>query len=325
MDPKEHAWRDYLYDHVREDLKDRVNNKLYSLVFNYVKSHMYGFILSVLLVVTGTYGVVKSFSNDYVKEVNEKPNIIIVQDLDLYSELVLDLYEIIDNKVDVILLNNEGFYLNKFVDYNSFSNNTKLSSVLRFKYVERNNYTFTSCEDLKFYDEIYNLCISDTNNFLYELGNVDNTTLINYDINSFEIEYKNLWGSDKELPKEDFQFREFLKCNYSSYKNDYMCYYNRLNSPNWVYEYKKLVKAIQIGESIYLYNYYVYANLNEGKIYKDRTMTELIIDKDFASEDIGDEEMNSIIELGQIYKHTYRKNENGTYYYVSSEPVNSLN
>jgi len=32
----------------------------------------------------------------------------------------------------------------------------------------------------------------------------------------------------------------------------------------------------------------------------------------------------SILGEGQIYKHTYKKNKNGTYHYVSSEPVSSL-
>jgi len=95
----------------------------------------------------------------------------------------------------------------------------------------------------------------------------------------------------------------------------------------------QLTKAIQDDDIIYLYDKYIFAaqvpevdNLGVYKTptyyYTSSSKTNLI---EKVEEDVSLEE-NAILskysKKAQQYKHTFKKDTNGNYYWVSTEPIN---
>lgn len=78
LNPKENLFLDYLQEHIKDDLKGKVENKVFSIIKNFIISHLYGTILTATLIFTVTSAVVfgiKNNSNDIIK-VTERPNIV---------------------------------------------------------------------------------------------------------------------------------------------------------------------------------------------------------------------------------------------------------
>lgn len=321
LNQKEHLWKDYLYDHIKDDLKGKVTDKTISLITNYVKSHLYGVILSLMILVTATTGIVNVIDNSYIKDVDENKNIIEIVPIDIESDLVKKLYEINTFNNDLILLNDEGFYMDRYVDYNSFSDESRLYLTYELNKVKGSSYTYIGCDDMKSYDTVYNMCVNDMDSTWFGPEFIDSMRLYKIDINSFSEEYKKLWGADKSLPKVDFELKYFSLCEYSSDNNDYLCHALMQGWPAIQIEITKLIKAYEVGNYVYLYDYYVYCG--DGT-YKDRFMTKKISDIDYREIYFDDKEDMDILGKGQIYKHRFKKNTDGTYSWVSSEPVDKL-
>ncbi len=327
LNEKEHLWRDYIYEHIKDDLKDNVTDKTISLITNYVKSHMYGVIMSALIVAISASTVVRAVSGGELRKVDTKPETIKAQEISLDSELVENLYSVLNFNNDLIL-GDEGFYLGKYVDYNSFSNQNKLYLTYTFKDVKTSSYTFTDCEALKQYKEVYEMCLFDDNGTGSWFGPsyIEYMRLYKIDIESFKNAYKEFWGSDKEMVEENFDIKYSIGCEYSSENKDYLCHALMQGWPGEQYEMTKLIKAEQIGNTVYLYDYFVYADYASPEgTFKDRYKKEKISTLDYREIYFSDEgEDMSIMGQGQIYKHTFKKNSNGTYYWISSEPIKSL-
>ncbi len=79
LNPSENLWKDYLYNHIKDDLKDNVTDKVFSLVTNFIKSNLYGVIMTVLVLSTATVGIVNIPKNNntskYIKEVTVNNNL----------------------------------------------------------------------------------------------------------------------------------------------------------------------------------------------------------------------------------------------------------
>ena len=82
--------------------------------------------------------------------------------------------------------------------------------------------------------------------------------------------------------------------------------------------YRVLEKAVKKGSEIYLYDYF--AKITNSTCYKDYTPS--TINQDCTSNYKENKVNYKFMEkYATKYKHTYRKGENGNYYWVSSEPV----
>lgn len=323
---EDHLWQDYLYDHIKSDLKGKVKNKTLSLITNYVKSHLYGVVLSLVIIATSVSGIVKIVNDLDVKDVKENKNAVEIIEMDIESDLVKKLYEINTFNSDLILPDDEGFYMDKYVDYNSFSTQSRLYLTYMLNKVKGSKYEYNGCEGMKSYDKVYNICINDTDGTWFGPEYVDYMRLYKLDINSFEQEYKNLWGEDKTFPKEDFEIKYSSSCEYSESNNDYLCHALMQGWPGIQLVVTKLIKAEEIGNNIYLYDYFVYCDgyIENPGTYKDIKATKKISDINYMEIYFDNREDMDILGKGQIYKHRFKKNKNGTYSWISSEPIDSL-
>lgn len=63
--PKNHLFKDFLYDHIRDDLKDKVTDNIFSYLKNYIISHLYGVVMTVSVLFTGVVIITSLTSNPY--------------------------------------------------------------------------------------------------------------------------------------------------------------------------------------------------------------------------------------------------------------------
>lgn len=54
IDPKEHLFLDYLKEHINDDLSGRIQDNLFNIIINYIRSHLYGCILTISIIITTT-------------------------------------------------------------------------------------------------------------------------------------------------------------------------------------------------------------------------------------------------------------------------------
>lgn len=328
LNSKDHLWKDYIYDHIKDDLKGKVTDKTIALITNFIKSHMYGTIMTILIVGFGTIGVIKSTTNNFLDKVSSSSDIAYLKEISLASEEVIKAHEIVTINYDLILEdyddikeNDEGFYIDKYVDYNSFSNKTRLYLTTRISDIAKTSYDFTNCDGIKDYANLYNWCKEDISgsglyfgeDYVSAMGfyKIDGTTL--------ETNYHNIWGDDKKINHEDFIIKYNSSCEYSRESNDYLCYMLPEGWPAIPQEITKMIKAETIKDTMYLYDYYVTSS--DSGTFKDKYLTKKISDIDYKEIYFANKEDMSILKKGQVYKHTFKKNRNGTFYWVSSTPV----
>ncbi len=94
----------------------------------------------------------------------------------------------------------------------------------------------------------------------------------------------------------------------------------------------QLIKATQKGNDIYLYDKYIFAaqlpEVDNFGVYKTPTYYYTSSSKTNLIEKVEQDESleeNTILlkysEKAQQYKHTFKKDTNGNYYWVSTEPI----
>lgn len=320
LDPIEHPWKDYIKDHIKSELKGKVTDKTTSLVLRFVESHIYGFLMSALIVSSAFGTVFNLVKDNYITEVKEKPLMAVREEVDINSELIQELYDVNTFNWDLVLEN--SFYEDKYVNYNNFSDEDRLFMAYKLNKPETTKYVFNNnCEEFDGYDELYNWCLNDT----HKPGDFFDPSTVNDEfdfhrvsISDMEKSYKDLFGYDKVMPKVNFKLYYSTMCEYGSKNDDYIIYKLPAGWPGYRLEFTKLLKAEKFGDTITLYDSYVYL---EDATYKDKAKTKKISDIDY----FGDLESHpEVYNDGQIYKHIYKKNDNGTYRWVSSEPVESI-
>ena len=117
----------------------------------------------------------------------------------------------------------------------------------------------------------------------------------------------------------DFKINDSRACYYQDDK--YLCGDSILQNITYGWNptyYTIITKAKEKGSYLYIYDYFLIINNNEcylsnnGSIKNDKCslkLTNANIDNRFLT------------KFGQKYKHTFKKNNNGTYYWISSEPI----
>jgi len=214
-------------------------------------------------------------------------------------------------------------YKSEFVDYNGVSDNYKLLYVLRNIESEVINVnTVSSKLDNKF--DIRNF-----ENYLWSIAKIDL-----YDVN---IKYKSLYGADKEVPLIDVETGMAYVYEYVAEDN---CFYGHSYPGGGGYGgYTSLKKITNCevsddGNEVYIYDSYIvlYGGPSAWKIYnnvefENPIATDIVevVDENGSSlfngktkEELLNQYLNS--SSGK-FKHTFKLDSAGNYYWYSSEPI----
>ena len=92
-----------------------------------------------------------------------------------------------------------------------------------------------------------------------------------------------------------------------------------------------LVKAVKYGDELYIYDKFI-IGVAEGSqddyikynFYNDDDITNKVTTYNFKEADNYSIEVNEILKYMKSFKHTYKLNSDGNYYWVSSEPVSNI-
>jgi len=322
LHPKEHLWKDYITNHIKDDLKSNIEDNIFSYLTNFVKSHFYGVILSLVVFSSATTLVLQNTNSNYIEEVFEKPSEFIKENLDVNSSLVKKLYSYLDfnKELDTDMLCDDctlDFYDNHTVTYDDFNDVIKLYISYEKADLDssRTFVRYTSCEDINEYETIYKYCLENETSVVGANGTRGDFAFYTIDNDALRNSYHNIFGLDKNLPLGSYQLSPGKTCESSSITNDYLCYMVPSMYTNDSYEYTQIISAIKYGDYIFVYDYFIYiVDSYDTGTFKDR----------FQSKKLSDESDESLITSGQIYEHTFKLDSNGNYYWLRSEPVDEI-
>lgn len=309
LNPKDHPWRKYLYDHIKDDLKGNVTDKFFSLITNYVKSHLYGVILTILVVAPITVGAFKALNNPITK-VSEKPLIQFErEELSLDDQVVEEIYK--TNQFFGRSYYDVNFYEDHLITYDDIKEEDRVEIAFYVKNLNREPIKYNSCEEVKDFNRLSGFCAFDPSYVIGEYAFSFNK------ISKDELEknYKEIFGPNKSFTKQNYHLHASM-IEYSESLDEYLYYTLPEGYDTGVDEVTKLIKAVKVGNTIELYDYYIFMTswIEHYGTFKDRHYNNKISD-DFDYD---------IIEKGQLYKHIYRKDQDGNYYWYSSEPIDKI-
>ncbi len=75
MGTKHYAFLDYLKSHIKDELKDKATDKIYSVIKNYLLSHIYGTVLTVSVIAVATSAVYANYQ-PHIETVTEAPVVV---------------------------------------------------------------------------------------------------------------------------------------------------------------------------------------------------------------------------------------------------------
>lgn len=170
---------------------------------------------------------------------------------------------------------------------------------------------------------------------LTEEVEISSSVVHKYSVESVEKEYHSIFGIDNAILKEDVH-------TYSGYIFDYVaednCYYgySYVGSGGYPYNYVTAIDSCIANEDqteIYVYDYYIYISpiiYPTGSIYKEYEMTNKIADitvtaagTQYKYNDVTKEQLLESYKGNGAgkYKHTFKLDSAGNYYWYSCEPV----
>jgi len=311
---EEHLWKEYLYNHVKDDLKGKVTDKWISLIKNYVFSHLYGVVITSLVIITGGTFVYNTVSNNYIEEVSENPLISIRGEEIEVNEKIEELYKF--NQLNYDSAVPMSLYLGKKVTYESFTDNERLQlAYMSLDYKDKFNERIyiNDCEEVKDYEGRYALCNSELNDFV-----VGEIAFDHYIMKKEVLEnsYHKLFGSDKKLPKDTFKVHYSLECEYSDKASSYLCYSLPAGWLGIPVENTEIYKVYKKENEIVIYDYFVHL---------DPTYNDSVYTGYDRETQISDSTSDYDITKGSLFRHVYKKDKDGNYYWFSSEKVNGVN
>ena len=95
LDPKEHLFVEYLISKTKDKYKGDLEDSIIDAIINFIKSHLYGFILTISIVSVAFTGVVSG--DGYIKRVTKEPGSEIIEVKPHYSNDQKDIIEVVDD------------------------------------------------------------------------------------------------------------------------------------------------------------------------------------------------------------------------------------
>ncbi len=208
---KEHALLNYLKNHIKDDLKGNVEDNVKSILIIYIKSHLYGTILTCSLITTAISVIITSpiVNQGYIENVTKKPTI--VQNY-TYQGIGLSSSEVVDKYIEAIKNNKEEIYLGLQLD--TFY--PELESKLVDQTKDSPNHPFET------YNQKHNLL--DNKNILFKPSDITINTFSHdirpnsdYNTYTYEATIKYCSYDNCSLPDGDSEFSESGNFHYSVY------------------------------------------------------------------------------------------------------------
>lgn len=128
LNPKDRPLLEYLKSKIKDDLKGNIEDNIFSVIKNYIKSNLYGFILTCSVIASATSLIVNSVNNNYIEKVEEK---IVFQQI-TYSGNGMTSQQIAETYVNAVIKGNtkiieslqlENFYPNIIKELEEYSLN----------------------------------------------------------------------------------------------------------------------------------------------------------------------------------------------------------
>lgn len=147
LNPSENLIKEYVVQHIKDFFLDNIDGKITSVIYNFIKSHLYGFILAATLIFTGSTIINSTKLDDEIKSTSKRPNILLESlnkcniDSAIEKEYICEEgYILVDNKctkrieskANVRLVCPNGYYLggNKCYSNTSYEVFTKKECLL---------------------------------------------------------------------------------------------------------------------------------------------------------------------------------------------------
>lgn len=240
-------------------------------------------------------------------------------DLSLEGEFVTSLYNKIPMVINEITDTSDSIiYSTEKKSQANISDYEKMAFV--FKTMEENGkYTEVSLDGIKDRLEINQV----------ELEYIDKVQ--KYERADVEKEYKSIFGNDKDILLQDIKITSY---NYNAeYDSTDDCFYGHSFGlvGNTTSPYKTKLESVQTNEDnteVYLYDYIIFADAGSGyRLYKTRAD---VTNRTYFAEEtydmysqgkIKDEIIEKYKDQLIEYKHTFKIDETGNYYWYSTEPV----
>lgn len=146
LNPKDRPLLNYLKSKITDELKGNIEDNIFSVITKYIKSHLYGFILTCSVIASATCVIVNTVNNNYVEKVTEKPII----EQSVYSGAGMTAFEVAQTYVNAVIEGNikrveslqlENFYPNiirELEEYLQNNPNTWPLPALEHNFVDNN-------------------------------------------------------------------------------------------------------------------------------------------------------------------------------------------
>lgn len=241
--------------------------------------------------------------------------IINVRKLNVNSDQVQKTYSLIKSN-DLANCNGMIFYNENKMSYETLETSKKLC--MAYNNILKDNVAMKTIKKHK--NSTYCLI----NQEKITLSNDNNCDAEVISLKELDNQYYKIFGKNiGEGERENFFVNSKKTCFYDSNNAEYICA-NPLSQNLEVgwnpYYYQMIYKAVKGTNTIKIYDYFLLVNNrtvyteNDGKNYNIEATDKyndsgLIIDKDFLK------------KYGQRYEHTFKKNQDGNYYWFSSKPL----
>lgn len=242
--------------------------------------------------------------------------IINIRKLNINSDQVQKTYSLIKSN-DLANCNGMIFYNENKLSYDTLEMSKKLC--MAYNNITKVN---INTKTIKKYKNSSYCLINDQEKIT--LSNDNNCDVEVISLKELDNKYYTIFGKNiGEGERENFFVNSKKTCYYDENNEEYICA-NPLSQKLEVgwnpYYYQMIYKAVKGANTIKIYDYFLLVNNrtvyteNEGKNFNIEATDKyndsgLIIDKNFLK------------KYGQRYEHTFKKDKNGDYYWVSSNPL----
>lgn len=229
------------------------------------------------------------------------------------SNLINDIYRYIGNN-DLQVCSGLSAYNKEKVEFDDLKNTDRLC--MSYSLIDKNKSSVVKVDKRK----KNNTCsVSDGLVFATDNYEDDICTLSKIDAKIVEEEYKSVYG--KSLEKhESFQYDNATICQYEKSDNSYYCGLSETFTHTIGAEqhtYRSIAKAKENGNKIIIYDYFL--KTIDKKCYT--SFTENVENSKCTNNYTDKINYKFLKKYGSYYKHTFEKDKDDNYYWVSSEPV----